>query len=441
MRHGPSAREISRFIMSENAKKLVWPRFELGENARMAFQTLREHKTRSLLTVLGVVIGVTALIAVGSIVVGMDKDVRSFLEDYGTDTLFAFRWNMGFNVGRRSAEERMRKPLTLEDAQAIKEECPDAKEVTAELFQRFDQRRGPISARYKGNEVFNVDYQGTLPSEPQVFNGTLYKGRYFTESEDLHRMDVAVIGYDLQDGLYPGEDAIGKPIIVDGVNYTIIGVMEKRKGQFFRDDSADKTIQVPFDTYHKHHPGHDEVMVGIEAYPGAKAKAEDEVRGLLRRRRHVPIDKPDYFSITSADEIAEQFRSIMGAIGLVTVVVSSIGLLVGGVGVMNIMLMSVTERTREIGVRKAIGAKRRDIIRQFLTEAVALTGAGGALGVLLGVGISALINATLPKLPSSVPPWAIFLGVGTSMSIGLFFGIYPAWKAAKLNPVEALRFE
>jgi|SRR5690242_2335353 len=427
--------------MSENGKKSWTRKLEMGENARMAFTTLREHKTRSLLTVLGVVIGVMALIAVGSIVYGLDKDVRAFLEDYGTNTLFVFRWDMGFHVGRRSAEERQRKPLTLEDMEAIKEECPDVRNVTVEVFQRWDERRGPISARYKNNEVFQVDHNGTVPSWEQVYNAHVMKGRFFNEGENLHKMDVAVIGYDLQDGLFPGEDPIGKDILVGGVNYKVIGVLDKRKGQFFRDDSADKGIQVPYFTYRKHHPTHDEHFIGVEAYPGRKSEAEDEVRGLLRRRRAVPFDKKDNFAITSAEAMASQFREIMGAIGLITVVISSIGLLVGGVGVMNIMLMSVTERTREIGVRKAIGARRSDIIRQFLTEAVALTGAGGAIGVALGVLISVVINLTMPKLPSSVPPWAIALGVGCSMSVGLFFGMYPAWKASKLDPVEALRYE
>ena len=413
----------------------------MGENSRMAFQTLRQHKARSFLTVLGVVIGVTALIAVGSIVVGLDKDVRSFLEDFGTDTLFAFRWNMGFSSGRRPPEERARKPLTYEDAMAIKDECPSVKDVAVEGMQRWDQQRMPVTARYKTNEVFQLEYEGTTPSYETVYNAKVTKGRFFTETEDLHRADVAVIGSDMPEGLMQGDDPIGKTILVSGVNYVVIGVLERRKGQFFRDDSADKTVLVPYHTYRKHHPNNDEHMLGIQAQPGMKSKAEDEVRGLLRRRRNVAFDKPDNFSITSAEELAEQFRSIMGAIGLITVVISSIGLLVGGVGVMNIMLMSVTERTREIGVRKAIGAKKRDIIRQFLTEAVALTGAGGAIGVLVGVGISVLINLTMPKLPSSVPVWAIVLGVAMSMSVGLFFGLYPAWKAAKLDPVDALRYE
>lgn len=416
-------------------------KFEMGENAREAFNTLRQHKTRSLLTVLGVVIGVTALIAVGSILVGMDKDVQSVLQDFGAETIFAYRMNVGFNVGPRSAEERQRKPLTVDDAGAILESCRSVKNVAIEVFQRWEQRRTPPSVRYKGNEVAGIEHSGVNPGWQDVYNARLVKGRYFNESDNLHRMDVAVIGYDLQEGLFKGEDPLDKTILVDGIEYRVIGVFEKRKGQFFHDDSADKNVQVPLNTYRKHHPSHDDVFLGVQAYPGRKAEAEDEVRGVLRRRRNVAFDKPDNFSLSTAEEISNQFRQIMGAVALVTFVISSIGLMVGGVGVMNIMLMSVTERTREIGVRKAIGARQRDIVRQFLVEAVTLTGAGGVVGVLVGVGISVLINLLLPSLPSSVPPWAIVLGVGSSMSVGLFFGIYPAFKAAKLDPVEALRYE
>ena len=234
---------------------------------------------------------------------------------------------------------------------------------------------------------------------------------------------------------------IGKSIEVGGAFYQVVGVLEKRKGQFFKDPSADKVVVVPYGSYRKHNPQDDENFIGAQAFPGRKAQAEDEIIGLMRRRRAVAIGKSNNFAISSSEGIARQFRQIKGAIAIAVVVISSIGLLIGGVGVMNIMLMSVTERTREIGVRKAIGARRRDIIRQFLTEAITLTGSGGIIGVSLGAGISFLINKLLPSLPSSVPLWSVVAAVTASMSVGLFFGIYPAMKASRLDPVDALRYE
>ena len=217
--------------------------------------------------------------------------------------------------------------------------------------------------------------------------------------------------------------------------------LEPRKGQLVKDQSADKNVLVPFRTYRKHNPEDDEVMIGAVAVPGHMSEAEDQIRGVLRRRRNVPFNKPDSFGISSAQQIADQFRQITSSVALLISVISSIGLLVGGVGVMNIMLMSVTQRTREIGVRRAIGARKRDVIWQFLTEAIVLTGSGGVIGVILGVAISLLINLAVPSLPSSIPLWSIILAVTVSMSVGLIFGMYPAIKAARLDPVEALRYE
>jgi ABC-type antimicrobial peptide transport system permease subunit len=423
--------------------KKIRRRIEFGENERMAFSSLREHKVRSLLTVFGVVIGVTALVVVSSILVGVDKDMRDYLEDYGTETLFIFKWNPGIHVGRMSAEERARKPVTLEDALAIRDEAPHIKNVAVEVFPRVSPGRPsstPPTIRYKGNEVFGIEHSGTIPAYEQVYNAHMANGRFFNEAEDLHRVDVAVLGFDLKDALFPNQDPIGKEVLVAGVNYTVIGILEKRKGGLMHDDSADKQVLVPYGTYKKHHPADDEHFIGAQAYPGMKAAAEDEVRGILRRRRNVPFEKPDNFGISSAEQVADQFRQIMSMVALLIVVISSIGLLIGGVGVMNIMLMSVTERTREIGVRKAIGARKRDVIRQFLTEAVALTAAGGVIGIIFASLISLVVQKAL-NFPSAIPPWAIVLGVGVSMAIGLFFGIYPAVKAARLDPVEALRYE
>ncbi len=416
----------------------------LGENAHMALTTLRENKMRSFLTVLGVVIGITALLAVVAILVGVYSDMSAFLSDFGPNTFFIFKFDPGIHTsGRLSREEMARKPLTLEDAKAIGELCPDVQAVSAAVLPRLDEAgRGQIRvARYRNKEVAGVDYHGVLPEDEIVFNSHAAHGRYLTEAENLHRSEVALIGPDLAKALFPDEDPLGKPVLVDGVSYQVIGVMARRKGQLMKGDQTEKAILVPYRTYQKHRPMDDENLIGAVAYPGRMAEAEDEIRGVLRRRRNVPYDKPDNFGISSATAIADQFRQITASVALLISVVSSIGLLVGGVGVMNIMLMSVTQRTREIGVRKAIGARRSDVIWQFLTEAIVLTGSGGVIGVLLGAGISLLINLAVPSLPSYVPLWAIVLAVAVSMGVGLFFGMYPAIKAARLDPVEALRYE
>jgi ABC-type antimicrobial peptide transport system permease subunit len=422
----------------------ITARLQLGENAVMALTTLRENKMRSFLTVLGVVIGITALLSVVSILMGVYADVDAYLSDYGPNTLFIFRFDPGIHTGRLTPEERARKPLTLEDAEAIGELCPAVRAVTASLYPRFEEegpRRGPVTARYLSKEVSGVDYSGNLPATEEVFNSRPSRGRFFSEAENQHRSDVALIGSDIAKTLYPDMDPLGKPIMIDGVSYEVIGVLEPRKGQLVKDQSADRAVLVPYRTYQKHLPMDDENLVGAVAYPGRMAEAEDQIRGVLRRRRNVPYSKPDNFGIASAQQVADQFKQITSSVALLISVLSSIGLLVGGVGVMNIMLMSVTQRTREIGVRKAIGARRSDVIWQFLTEAVVLTGSGGVIGVLLGGGISLLINLTIPSLPSYVPLWAIVLAVAVSMSVGLFFGMYPAIKAARLDPVEALRYE
>jgi ABC-type antimicrobial peptide transport system permease subunit len=410
----------------------------LSEDMKMALETIRTHKVRSFLTVLGVVIGTAVAIIVASILLGVQKNIQDSLNEFGVDNLFIFKFDPGIHFGRLSPEERMRKPISYEDGVAMKEELSAIKEVVVEALPRIGNGPQPIrTARNKSHELTNIIFRGVTASYAVVVNGKMKEGRFFTDMEDLHREDVVILGFDAEKALFPEEQAEGKQLLVDGNLYRVMGVFEKKKNTL--NQAGDVEVLVPYRTYKKHYPNDDENVVIAMALPGMKSIAEDQVHGLLRQRRRVPPDKPDNFGISSAEELGNQFADIMSKILQYVIGVVSVGLLVGGVGVMNIMLMSVTERTREIGVRKAIGARKRDISFQFMTEAVTLTGVGGILGVLLSLIASFLMQ--LAHFPSSVPVWAIVVAVTVSGTVGLFFGIYPAVKAARLDPVVALRYE
>lgn len=410
----------------------------LKEDMKMALETIRTHKVRSFLTVLGVVIGTMVAIVVASILLGVEKNVQDSLNEFGVDNLFVFKFDPGFHFGRLSSDERTRKSLTYEDGMAIKEELPAVKNVVVQALPHIGEGNPTIRvARNKSHELSNIIFRGVTSSYSEVVNGKMKEGRFFTDQEDLHRAEVVVIGFDAEKSLFPEERAEGKQLLVDGNLYNVIGVFEKKKSSMSQ--GGDNEVLIPYRTYHKHYPKDDENFIIAMSQPGQKAIAEDEVRGLLRLRRRVPPNKNDNFGISSAEALGNQFRDIMAGIFQLVIGIVSIGLLVGGVGVMNIMLMSVTERTREIGVRKAIGARKRDISFQFITEAMTLTGIGGIMGVILSLIFSGLMQ--LIHFPSSVPIWAVFLAVGVASSVGLFFGIYPAMKAARLDPVTALRYE
>ena len=407
----------------------------IRENLLLALDTLRSHKFRAFLTILGVLIGTATVIGVASIFKGLDQQLVDMAQSWGTRTLYIYKFQPGihFNLTR---EERMRKPLTYEQAMAIEDRCPSVESVAVETASW-----GPaVTAKYKGLEMVDAQLQGNTAEDFRITNAILKDGRLFTDIDDLHRRDVAVIGADVVERLFLNQDPIGKEINVGGNTFQVIGALEKRKA-FLGDNGDDRVIFVPYFTYMKLYPSTKENFVTVLALPGRINQATDEITGLLRRLRNDKLSAPDSFGIATADTFIKQFRDMMGTVVLVTIVISSIGLKVGGIGVMNIMLVSVTERTREIGVRKAIGARRSDITWQFLLEAMTLTLLGGVLGIMLGYSVSFLIRVLVPALPSTVPIWSVIMGVVVSVSIGLFFGLWPAVKASRLDPIVALRYE
>ena len=399
----------------------------------LALATLRENKVRSFLTLLGVMIGTGTIIGVGSILTGLDGAVTGAIRSLGTNTVLVMK--IGPFVGGRTPEQRQRKPLTYENAVAIQERCPSVDHVSPIL----QPPGGLLRARYKGNDAFQPQMFGTFEYYARAGQAEMMAGRFFTDSEDRHRMSVAVIGQDMYKQLFGKEDAIGKIFLIAGHELQVIGVMKTPATAL--PGQNDMRVVVPYFTMRKLFPTAQEHQFIVAAKDGKMAAAIDEMRVVLRQERRVPLNKPDSFDFSTADQLVDQFRSVTSVVALVMVVLSSIGLLVGGIGVMNIMLVSVTERTREIGVRKAIGARRGDIIIQFLTEAVVLTGLGGLIGMMFGWSVSMVTRFFLPNLPTLVPLWAVLLGIAVSVGIGVFFGIWPASKAARLDPVEALRYE
>ncbi len=410
-------------------------RQHLRENVWLALDTLRTHKFRSFLTILGVLIGTMTIIGVASIIAGLDRQLVEMAEEFGTRTLFIYKFDPGIKF-RLTREERMRKPLAYEDALAIRELCPSVEEIGVELW-----RWGPpTSVKYKSLEMLDANYGGATPEEFRMINSTLADGRLFTEIDNTHRRNLAVIGADVVKRLFEHEDPIGKTIIVDGHAFEVVGTLSQRR-QFLGDNGNDRVVYVPYFTFKKLYPLTKENAFAALAYPGKINQAIDEVTSVLRRRRHDKPSDPDSFGIATAETFINQFHQITGTVALVMVVLSSIGLLVGGIGVMNIMLVSVTERTREIGVRKAVGARRTDITWQFLLEAMTLTGLGGPMGILVGWTFSFLVRTFVPSLPSTVPFWSVVTGFVVSISVGLFFGMWPAVKASRLDPIVALRYE
>lgn len=411
---------------------------EIKDGMMMAFQALWANKLRAILTILGVLIGVASVMGMVSVIQGLNDSMSGQIQSLGSNIIYVSK-NELVSFGNWTDEQRNRPGITLEDAIAIKELCPSVGAVSPE--NHYWNPEGN-QAKYRNNEARRPAFVGVTPDYEIVNNSFVTEGRFFTESDVHFKAYVCVIGYDVREALFSeSEDPISKGVTVNGDKFTVVGVMEKKRA--FLGESQNNFVVIPYGTFKKLHPEEIELSLAVRPRtPDLIDKAIDEIEDVMRRRRGVPADKPNNFAVSTQEDLMSIYKQITGVIFMVMILISSIGLFVGGVGVMNIMLVTVTERTREIGIRKAIGAKKRNILWQFLIEAMTLTGLGGILGIIVGI-LLGLFAKVISKgaLPTSIHLEWIIISFGFAVGVGLIFGIYPAYRAAKLDPIVALRYE
>jgi putative ABC transport system permease protein len=398
-----------------------------AEIIAVSFESIRAHKFRSALTVLGIVIGVSTVIAIASILTGLRENLVN-----------PFHLSTGFNLNQ-DRQERTRKPLTEEDGSAILQQANTVQDVALMAWPDWTFDR---TITYKGYTYRRSNVQGVTSNYGETANVEAAEGRFISDFDDHHRRKTMVIGVSVADALFSDHrSAIGAQVKMGDHTFEIVGVLAKRKNAFLGENDEDNAVYLPFRTVRQLAPGPKWTLIVIQAKTGLVRQALDQVEGILRRQRGVKLTEENNFDLGTADRFIDEFDNITALAGMIAIAMSSVGLMVGGIGVMNIMLVSVTERTPEIGVRKAMGARARDITRQFLCEAMTLTFLGGFAGVLLAILASQIIMFFVPELPASIPVWAVAAGLLVSIAVGLVFGVWPARKASRLDPVECLRYE
>jgi putative ABC transport system permease protein len=413
------------------------------ESLDSSLTNILAHKLRSLLTILGIIIGIVTVVLVASVLVGVRRNIILLFQGLGTDNIFAYHLNRDpGSTTRLQPEEITRKPLKPEFARSLLSSCPSLKDTAVQLYVPNIVGGRAQTARYRNNENENIQVQGTTWNYPQVTDADMQAGRPFSFEEEQRRAKVCLLGSNIAVSLFPSTDPIGKKIEMGGIIYTVLGVFEKHEGGGFTGENRRNNVFViPLKTAQLRYPGADTVILYCQAKPGMRDIALEEVESELRRLRGLKSGDESDFFLNTSDSIIQQIDQITALIRVGTFVISGLSLLVGGIGVMNIMLMSVTQRTREIGIRKAIGARRRDIVSQFLLEAAVLTTIGGICGVALAGFLGLVLAYFISGLPAIPPAWAVLSGLAVSTVVGLLFGVWPAVKAARLDPIESLRYE
>jgi len=406
----------------------------------LALESIRVHKARSILAMVGLVIGIVTVVLVASTLVGLRNSVAQLFRELGTENIFAFHRG-GDPYSPATDADANRKTLTSATAEAVSRLAPSVRDVGVQLLIPAATSTRVITARAGGNESDTVLIEGSSPNFFEVTDTPFAAGRPFTETENRVAAPVAVLGANIARALFGTGDALGQSFLLGGERYFVVGVLAPRQGTFFGENRNDSVVSVPLGTATRRFPEANETVLYVRAKSGLREAARTETETVLRLVRGVPADAPNDFTLSTADQIIASFDAIGAQIFFATIALAGVSLVIGGIGIANVMVISVTERTREIGLRLALGARRQEVRLQFLLEAAVLAGAGGVIGVAIALAIGGLAAAVAPAFPALPPVWAVVSGVVSAVGVGVVAGYWPARRASLLDPVEALRHE